>query len=769
MQNPPIKSKIVFMSTFPPTQCGIATFTQDLTTAIHNVFGEAVDCVICDLAENPKNFPNVFCTLNPNVKEDYKRVAQKINKDNSVKLVHIQHEFGLYGGEYGSYLLGFLEEVEKPVTFTFHSVIPKPNNELKSFVKILISYAFSVIVMTKQSRKILVEDYGISEEIIEYMPHGTHLTSYSHPDDLKGKYNFENRTILSTFGLLGEGKSIETALKALPEIIEHTPNVLYLVIGKTHPHNIKNNIDKYRNYLETLVKELSLENHVLFIDRYLEIHELLDYLKITDIYLFTSKDPNQAVSGTFSYAMSCACPIIATSIPHTREVLTPDTGILVEIGNSEQLAKATKQLLSNGDLRESMAFHAFQKTRESAWENIAIKHISSYSKSADQFLKIDFNYPPIKLDHIKRMTTKLGIIQFSKINIPDIASGYTLDDNARALIAMCLHYKLFGEKEDLNYINTYLNFIESCQKPNGTFINYVDKNGNEHLKNNYLYIEDSNTRAIWALGTVISLKKFLPDAIVASANDSLLKCISWMKNIQSPRSMAFATKGLYLCYSETHDNWAAVLIEKLAKNLRSLYYSNATKEWDWFEDSLTYANSILPEAMLYAHIITGELAYRKVATDSFDFLLSKMFVDGELRVISNNGWYQKNTEPQQYGEQPIDVATTFQTLNIFNKALGIPTYEYMMDVVFSWFLGRNHLKQIMYNPVTGGCYDGLEREIVNLNQGAESSVCYLMARLVMESNRVTAPKLYGRKIIGKINQTTRVSQTIKVKKITLQL
>lgn len=768
MKNPPIKSKIVFMSTFPPTQCGIATFTQDLTTAINNVFGEAIDCVICDLTENPKNSPDIFYTLNPNVKEDYISVAQQINKDNSVKLVHIQHEFGLFGGQYGSYLLEFLEEVNKPVTFTFHSVIPNPNNELLSFVKILISYAFSVIVMTKQSRKILVEDYGINEEMIEYMPHGTHLTSYSHPDDLKGKYNFENRTILSTFGLLGEGKSIETALKALPEIIEHTPNVLYLIIGKTHPQNIKNNIDEYRNYLETLVKELSLENHVLFIDRYLEINELLDYLKVTEIYLFTSKDPNQAVSGTFSYAMSCACPIIATSIPHTREVLTPDAGILVEIGNSAQLANATKQLLSNGDLRESMAFHAFQKTRESAWENIAIKHISSYGKSVDQFLKIDFNYPSIKLDHIKRMTTKLGIIQFSKINIPDIASGYTLDDNARALIAMCLHYKLFRKKEDLNYINTYLNFIKLCQQPNGTFINYVDKNGNEHLKNNYSHIEDSNARAIWALGTVISLKKYLPAATVASANDSLLKCIPWMKNIQSPRSMAFAIKGLYLCFSEMHYNWAAAIIEKLSKNLRSLYYSNSTKEWDWFEDSLTYANSILPEAMLYAHIITGEFAYKKVATDSLDFLLSKMFVNGEFRVISNNGWYQKNTEPQQYGEQPIDAGCAIQTLNIFNKALRIPTYEYMMDVVFSWFLGRNHLKQTMYNPITGGCYDGLEREIVNLNQGAESTICYLISRLVMESNRIAVSKVYGRKTTVKFKQTTK-AKTMNVNKITLQL
>ena len=761
MKNPPTKSKIVFVSSFPPKQCGIATFTEDLTNAITHIFGESLACEICDLTDKPKSAKNIAYTLNPKIKEDYKRAAQEINKDNAVKLVHIQHEFGLFGGEYGNYLSAFLAEIDKPVAFTFHSVIPNPNLELKLFVQHLVSCAVSVFVMTRQSQKILMEKYEIKEEIIEFMPHGTHLVKYENPDELKGKFNFENRTILSTFGLLGEGKSIETALKALPEIIEHTPNILYLVIGKTHPNNIVNNVDKYRDYLTNLVIELGLQNHVLFIDRYLELQELLDYLKVTEIYLFTSKDPNQAVSGTFSYAMSCACPIIATSIPHTREVLTSDTGLIFEIGNHGQLAKATVQLLSNGNLRDTMAFNAFQKTRESSWENIAIKHVHIYGKRANQLLEIDYDCPVIKLDHIKKMTTPLGIIQFSKISIPDISSGYTLDDNARALIAMCLHYKLCGEKQDLQYINIYLNFIKLCQKYNGTFINYVDKNGNEHLKNTYMHIEDSNARAIWALGTVISLKEYLPKATVENAFDCLLKCLPWAANIQSPRSIGFAIKGLYLYHSVTRDIRAVSIIKKLGKNLLAEYYLNATEDWDWYEDRLTYANSILPEAMLYAYLITAEPTFKKVALKSFDFLLDKMFVNGHLKVISNNGWYQKNTEPQQYGEQPIDVACAVQTLNIFHKKFGIQKYENMMKVAFSWFLGRNHLKQTMYNPITGGCYDGLEKGNVNLNQGAESTICYLIARLVMESNRIVKPQPIIRKRTDKMKQVADYGNNIK--------
>ena len=739
MKNSASKSKIVFVSTFPPTQCGIATFTYDLITAINNVCGQTVECVICNITNESKVVDNASFTLNPKIKEDYKRVAQEINKDNSIKLVHIQHEFGLFGGTYGSYLLEFLAIIEKPITFTFHSVIPNPSSELMLFVRVLVSNAVSVFVMTEQSRKILKEDYGINEEIIEYIPHGTHLVSYENSTEVKKRFNFENRSILSTFGLLGPGKSIETALKALPEIIEQTPNLLYLIIGKTHPNNVKNDIDEYRNYLEALVESLELNNHVLFINRYLETHELLEYLKATDIYLFTSKDPNQAVSGTFSYAMSCACPIVATSIPHTREVLTSDAGILVDIESSEQFAKATKRLLSDSSLRESMAIAGFQKTIESSWENVAVKHINSYGKFIDKFSEITFDYPSVNSNHIKRLTTQLGIIQFSKISEPDIDSGYTLDDNARALIAMSLHYKLFRGKEDLNYINTYLNFIKRCQQTTGNFINYVDENNNEHIKNNYVNLEDSNARAVWALGTVVSLKEYLTEAIVANAYDCLLKSIPWTRNIQSPRSIGFAIKGLYLYHSVTHDNQVVPIIEKLAKKLITNYGINAVENWKWFENYLTYANSILPEAMLYAYLITGKPVYKKVAIESLNFLLSKMFAKGDFKVISNKGWHQKGIEPYQFGEQPIDVSYTIQTLDIFYKTFRIPKHKAMMEIAFNWFLGKNHLEQSMYNRITGGCYDGLEKFNVNLNQGSESSVCYLIARLVMEQNLIHEP------------------------------
>jgi glycosyltransferase involved in cell wall biosynthesis len=736
------KSKIIFMSTYPPTQCGIATYTLDTIKGIEDVYGSSVSCEICDLVDKPRSNSEHAYTLYTKDRAQYAAVAAQINEDENVKLVHIQHEFGLFGGNYGDYLLDFLNVIKKPVTFTLHSVIQNPNNELRTFVKLLLSYSNSVFVMTNKSADILEKDYDMPKEKIKYLPHGTHVVVYDPPKVAKEKFNISDRLVLATFGLLGEGKNIETGLKALPKIIENTPNVLYLIIGRTHPNLVINGVDAYREKLEKMVDDLNLRNHVQFINEYLDTEQLLQYLKATDIYMFTSKDPNQAVSGTFSYAMSCACPIVASKIPHTTEVLSPDCGILVDIGDENQFAEAAIKLLSDEELREEMGKNAFRKTRASSWENVAISHMNTYQKIVSEPVEVQYSYPSIQLNHIKRMTTDLGIIQFCKISVPDLSSGYTLDDNARALIAFCLHYKQTEDKSDLAYILIYLDFIIRCQQPGGDFINYVDEHNREHVEQNAeVNLEDSNARAIWALGTLLSISYLLPEAIVNKASACLLNSLEWAETIQSPRSIGFATKGLYLYNNASPNLYASAIINKLNAKLVSNYELYATKDWRWFENYLTYANGILPESMLYAYLVTNKPIYKKIALESLDFLLSKMFTKDGFRVISNDGWYHKDSEPQQFGEQPIDVSYTIQTLNSFYQAFKNPVHKEYMETAFNWFLGQNHLGQIMYNPVSGGGYDGLEKENVNLNQGAESTVCYLTARLLMEDFKTAEGKV----------------------------
>ncbi|MRX38576.1 glycosyltransferase [Flavobacterium sp. LC2016-23] len=736
------KLKIVFLSTFPPTQCGIATYTQDTIKGITDVYGKSVTCEICELVDKPNAKPTQAFTLNTKKREDYTRVAEEMNADESIKLVHIQHEFGLFSGNYGDHLLDFLNVIRKPVTFTFHTVLPGPNNELRTFVKLLLTYSNSVFVMTNRSEEILINDYDIPKEFITTISHGTHVVVYEAPETAKAKLGFEDRTVLSTFGLLGEGKNIETGLRALGKIVENTPNALYLIIGRTHPNLIIDGVDTYREKLEGIVNELELHDNVRFINQYLETNELLEYLQATDIYMFTSKDPNQAVSGTFSYAMSCACPIVASKIPHTKEVLTEDSGILVDIGDENQFAAAAIKILNDENLREEMGKNAFRKTRASSWENVGITHMNTYKKLMDKTYEIKYSYPSIRLAHLKKMTTELGIIQFSKISIPDISSGYTLDDNARALVAVCMHYKLTGDKDDLPYILIYLDFIERCQKPKGNFMNYVDENNREHIEQNAeVNLEDSNARGIWALGTVVSHSAILPDSIVKKASKCLLNSLKWAETIQSPRSIGFATKGLYLYHSVVPNLYVAAIINKLNAKLLSNYEIHATKDWKWFENYMTYGNGILPESMLYAYLVTNKPIYKKVALESLDFLISKTYNGDNFKVISNNGWYHKDSEPQEYGEQPIDVSYMIQTLNSFYNAFKNPEYKEQMKIAFNWFLGKNHLNQIMYNPVSGGGYDGLEKENVNLNQGAESTVCYLTARLIMENLKLSDSKV----------------------------
>ncbi|TCN54539.1 glycosyltransferase [Flavobacterium circumlabens] len=736
------KLKIVFLSTFPPTQCGIATYTQDTIKGITDVYGKSVTCEICELVDKPKAKPTQAFTLNTKNREDYTRVAEEMNADESIKLVHIQHEFGLFSGNYGDHLLDFLNVIKKPVTFTFHTVLPGPNNELRTFVKLLLNYSNSVFVMTNRSEEILINDYDIPKEFITTISHGTHVVVYEAPETAKAKLGFEDRTVLSTFGLLGEGKNIETGLRALGKIVENTPNALYLIIGRTHPNLIIDGVDTYREKLEGIVNELDLHDNVRFINQYLETDQLLEYLQATDIYMFTSKDPNQAVSGTFSYAMSCACPIVASKIPHTKEVLTEDSGILVDIGDENQFAAAAIKLLNDENLREEMGKNAFRKTRASSWENVGITHMNTYKKLMDKTYEIKYSYPSIQLAHVKKMTTELGIIQFSKISVPDISSGYTLDDNARALVAICMHYKLTQDKDDLPYILIYLDFIERCQKPKGNFMNYVDQHNREHIEQNEeVNLEDSNARGIWALGTVVSLGSLLPESITKKAAKCLLNSLKWAESIQSPRSIGFATKGLYLYHSAVPNLYVAAIINKLNAKLLSNYEISSTKDWKWFENYMTYGNGILPESMLYAYLVTNKPIYKKVALESLDFLISKTYKGDNFKVISNNGWYHKDSEPHEYGEQPIDVSYMIQTLNSFYSAFKNPEYKQKMKIAFNWFLGKNHLNQIMYNPISGGGYDGLEKENVNLNQGSESTVCYLTARLIMENLKLSESKV----------------------------
>jgi glycosyltransferase involved in cell wall biosynthesis len=463
-------AEILVITSYPPRECGIATYSQDLIKALKKQFGTSFSIKICALEAGNSNHiysSDVCYVLDTTCADEYPKLIDFINQNKQIKIVLIQHEFGFYRTHEKEFLQ-FIVDVRKPVSIVFHSVLPNPDVMLRAKVRMIAFVCESIIVMTNRSLEILVTDYGIAPDKIAVIAHGTHLVAHIDKNTLKEKYKLKGRKVLTTFGLLSSGKSIETTLQALPEIIKTSPGVMFLVIGKTHPEVVKNEGEKYREMLEETVKTLELQNHVRFINSYLTTPDLLEYLQLTDIYLFTTNDPNQAVSGTFAYAMSCACPIISTPIPHAKEVLTKDTGIIFDFRNAQQLASSVKRLLDDDQLRENIGMNTLQKIISSSWENSALAHAMVFEKITDHKIAPHYSFPPINLSHLKKITSNVGIIQFSKVNQPDLSSGYTLDDNARALIAFCMHYELTADENNLPYLQTYLNFIQRCL-PSGLF------------------------------------------------------------------------------------------------------------------------------------------------------------------------------------------------------------------------------------------------------------------------------------------------------------
>ncbi|MES2873925.1 MAG: glycosyltransferase [Bacteroidota bacterium] len=370
------EKEILMLTSYPPRECGIATYSKDLFDALALTLGRPfVRVCALESGNMQRDYPEeVKYQLDTTQFHEYILLAEKVNKDKNIKAVFIQHEFGLFGGHYGEMLLYFLYSLKKPIIITFHTVLPEPNKKLFSIVRSIIERADAVMVMTNNSANILVNEYSVPESVIHVIPHGTHPVKRQDKSQLKEKYSLTGRITLSTFGLLSSNKSIETALEALPAVVAKFPEVMYLIIGRTHPEVVKHEGEAYRISLEQRISQLGLSDNIRFINKYVELPELLELLQLTDVYLFTSRDPNQAVSGTFAYAMSCGCPVISTAIPHAKEILTPDTGILVGFNDPKGFSDALLKLLADNVLHSLMGKNTLDASKASEWPNVALSH-----------------------------------------------------------------------------------------------------------------------------------------------------------------------------------------------------------------------------------------------------------------------------------------------------------------------------------------------------------------------------------------------------------
>ncbi len=722
---------VLFMGSYPPRECGIATFTRDLSSAMQKKFSPLIKPKILALNDDNVNIYNYSSEVRYKLDEtdiqQYIEIAKDINKSSSIKLINIQHEFGLYGGEYGNYLLPFLETIEKPVVTTLHTVLPDPEDKRLRTVKTIADKSEFLVVMTNMAKNILMEEYCINRDKIVIIPHGIPYCEFMPSSEEKSKIGYKNRIILSSFGMMNQGKGYEQVLDALPRVVEEYPNLLYLIIGETHPIVRKKEGEKYRKSLEKKVMKLGLSNNVKFYNKYVKLSEIIKYLLATDIYISSSLDPNQIVSGTLSYAMGCGRPVISTPFSHAKEVVTDDRGLLVEYGNPDSYADAILKLLSDPQRMQKMGHNAYAYTRNMTWPNIALSYMKVFSK----YVKLSHRYgvlPEVKLDHLKKLTDEFGIIQFAKNTKPDTTSGYSLDDVARALIVCTMYLKNRDDASLVDLVRIYLDYMSYVQRDDGLFLNFVDQERKVDLEN---ISEDTHGRAMWALGYVIS-EGTIPTDLKKLVKSMFVKGIDQSMKMRSPRATAFNINGFYFFNKANPSDENIQLIRGLADHLVSIYGDNFTKEWKWFEDYITYANSKISESLLYAYQATEDKKYLEVAESSLEFLISMTFREDMFSPIGHDGWYKRNGRRAHYDQQPIEAGSMVQTLALAHEITQKKSYKKRGYQAFHWFLGHNHLNQVIYNEKTGGCHDGLGRHSINLNQGAESTLLYLLARLSLE-------------------------------------
>lgn len=672
--------------------------------------------------------PEVIFQVSDTDISEYLELAKKINSQDEIKLLNIQHEFGIFGGEWGCYLIPFLEMIKKPVVITFHTVLPKPDKKLKRTVRNLADKSSCIVVMTKKAIEILKNDYGLTGSI-RLIHHGIPTVNLENCDLEKERLGYSQRTLLISFGMMNSSKGYEYVIESLPEVIKKYPDLLYIIVGETHPVVRRHEGEQYRNMLVNKVNELGLQWHVKFYNKYVTLEEIVQYLQAADIYICANQNPNQITSGTLVYSMGAGCPVISTPFLYAQDMLSAGRGLLVKFSDSDSIKNALLELLSNQELTETISEHAYAYTRQMTWPNIARKYNELFSEYISPGIPHPLKLPKIKMDHLARLTDNFGIIQFAKRIFPDISSGYTVDDNVRAIIVCYLHYEIFKDQQDLDKLNIYLNFLEKAQLKDGWFNDFWD----EHRKvTRERCSDDCFGRVLWSMGT-INCCKVLPKEFRDRTKSLLKKSISSLDQVKSPRAVAYIIIGLEN-YLRCEKN-ASLLkkIKNFADHLVSIFHDNKTTDWFWFENYLTYANSRLPESLLRVYKVTGEKEYLKIGLKTLDFLIGLTFEKGHFSPIGHDGWYTKDGHRAFYDQQPVDAAAMVQTLILAYQITKEKRYHDQAMIAFDWFLGNNELKQQIYDEQSGGCHDGLGEFTVNLNQGAESTLSYLMARLTLES------------------------------------
>lgn len=738
---------VAVIGNYMPRLCGIATFTTDLVRSM-NTRSPETSCRVIAINDQPSGYDypqEVKFKINNQQISDYQAAADFLWLEGA-EVICVQHEFGIFGGTAGEHILELLKNVRIPIVTTLHTVLAEPSEPYRRVTKKLAQLSDRLVVLSQKSIDILQDVYGIHPDKITLIPHGIPNHPLGDPDEAKVRFSTQGRKVLLTFGLLSRNKSIETVLDALPAVVEKFPEVLYNVLGATHPNLLAHEGDAYRDQLREIVRREGLEDHVRFFDTFVDQQELCNYLAASDVFITPYANRDQVVSGTLSYALGMGVPVVSTPYWYAEEALADGRGCLVPFKRPEAMSEALIDLLGDEERRQSIRQRAYDHSRQWVWESVAGQYLTVFREVRQKHVlgrrqkplpeispapaSPRVQAPDLNLNHLDRMSNDTGLWQHAHHSAPNREYGYCTDDNARALIVVA---EAIRNQEQLavseRLYDSYFVFLQlAFDTQSGRFRNFMS---DDHRWLDLVGSQDSHGRALWGLGEVVAQLHGDPRSTMAA--DLFRKALPAVETFFYPRSISFTLIGIqaYLTVFN-NDSKARKIFKLLADRLYQRYRHFATDDWPWFEDKLTYDNAKLPHALLLSGSWLGSDGMIDAGLRALEWLMEIQTEDGYQAPIGNRGWYRRGGEKARFDQQPIDAHATVHACHAAYTLTGEGIWLHRMMTGFDWFLGHNHLNRPVFDAITGGCRDGLEPDHINLNQGAESTLAWLMSRALVQ-------------------------------------
>ena len=750
-------NRIAFIGNYLPRLCGIATFTTDLCEAVATQYTGAT-CIALPVNDNETGYAyptRVRFELTEKDIESYRRAADFLNINN-VDIVCLQFEYGIFGGRAGSHILALLRELRMPIVTTLHTILREPDADQRRVLEKVATLSDRLVVMSARGVEFLQEVYGVSADKIDLIPHGIPDVPFEDPSFHKDLFGVEGKIVLLSFGLLSPGKGIETVIAALPAIVQRYPNVVYIILGATHPHVVRNEGESYRLSLQWMAQEKGVEGHVIFYNRFVSLEELVQFISAADIYITPYHNAAQITSGTLAYTLGAGKAVISTPYWYAEEMLAEERGALVPFKNPAALADQVIDLLENESKRHAMRKRAYLFGRSMIWSEVAQRYMESFQRARVERMHFKQSglvvkalderpgeLPPLKLDHLHTMTDETGMLQHAIFTIPNYREGYTTDDNARALMVSALMEEL-GNGEAIDLASRYLAFIWfAFNADTGRFRNFMD------YQRHWIGdggSDDSHGRSLWALGTVLGRSN--TPSLHSMAGRLFEQALPAILNTTSPRAWAFALLGIHeYSLRFAGDRRAGQVREELAGRLLVLYTNHRLDDWRWFEDGLSYCNAALPHALLLCGKSIPNDAMTQAGLESLRWLADLQRAEtegGHFVSIGSNGFYRRGGERARFDQQPVEAQAMVSACLEAYRITGDRYWNKEARRAFEWFLGRNDLNLPIYDPTTGGCRDGLHSDRANENQGAESTLAFLQALLELRLAENTSLSLEAR-------------------------